>query len=59
MEKKKIEKSIESLEKQKEKHKEKIDTYEGVNYSLIDYWGKEIRRFEEEIEHLKDKLKKK
>ena len=51
--KKKIEKSIESLEKQIEKHKEKVKEYAGKNYALIEYWEKEIQTMEEE------KIKKK
>ena len=46
--KKKIEKGIESLEKQIEKHKEKVKEYEGKNYALIEYWEKEIQTMEEE-----------
>ena len=46
--KKKVEKSIESLEKQIEKHKEKVKEYEGKNYALIEYWEKEIRTMKEE-----------
>lgn len=59
MEKKKIAKSIESLEKQKEKHKNKIKSYEGKNYALIEYWEKEINSFDDKIDELKRKLKEK
>ncbi|MBS3078564.1 hypothetical protein J4218_00405 [Candidatus Pacearchaeota archaeon] len=37
MEKKKIKKSIESLEKQKQEHRAKIEDYAGKNYALLDY----------------------
>jgi hypothetical protein len=42
MDKKKRLKKIESLKKQKEKHREKIDSYKGKNDYLLDYWEKEI-----------------
>ena len=57
MEKKKTKKSIESLEKQKEKHREKISSYDGKNYALIEQWEKEIRSFDDKINELKRKLK--
>tara|TARA_Y100000310_G_scaffold150569_2_gene150054 strand:+ start:5250 stop:5426 length:177 start_codon:yes stop_codon:yes gene_type:complete len=56
MDKKKSLKKIKSLEIQKEKHKEKLKSYEGQNYALIEYWEKEIEQFEEEINEEKDKL---
>jgi vacuolar-type H+-ATPase subunit I/STV1 len=56
MDKKKRLKKIESLEIQIEKHKEKLKSYEGKNYTLADYWEKEIEQFEEAIEEEKDKL---
>ncbi len=56
MDKKKRKKKIESLKKQKEKHLKKIEMYEGKDYSLIDYWKKEIKDFDEEIEEEKEKL---
>ncbi len=59
MEKKKIKKSIESLEKQKEEHRGKINSYDGKNYTLIEYWEKEIRSFDDKINELKRKLKEK
>ncbi len=46
--KKKVEKSIDSLERQIEKHKEKVREYIGKNYALIEYWEKEIQTMEEE-----------
>lgn len=56
---KKIAKSIGSLEKQKDKHLEKINDYDGKNEFLIDYWKKEIKQFEDKIKELKEKLGKK
>ena len=56
MDKKKRKKKIESLKKQKEKHLKKIEMYKGKNYSLIDYWKKEIKDFDEELEEEKEKL---
>ncbi len=51
-------KKIESLNEQKEKHKDKIKSYAGKDYALLEYWKKEIERFEDETEEEKDKLKK-
>ncbi len=56
MDKKKRLKKIKSLEKQKERHKDKIESYEGRNYALLEYWEKEIERFEEDISEEKEKL---
>ena len=56
MDKKKRLKKITSLEIQKEIHKEKLKSYQGENYALMDYWEKEIKQFEEEIEEEKKKL---
>ena len=56
--KKKIEKGIESVEKEIEKHKDKIKNYEGKNYTLIEYWGKEIESMEKEKLRRKRILKK-
>ena len=55
MDRKKRKKKIESLEKQKDKHVEKIKSYIGKNYALMDYWEKEIERIEEEINEEKSK----
>ncbi len=60
--KKKIKKSIESLEKQKKKHEEKIKDYigsGGKDYSLIEYWEGEVGRFEKEKEKQEEKLARK
>lgn len=46
--KNKVKKSIESIEKQIEKHKEKIKDYEEKNYALLEYWEKEIESMEKE-----------
>ena len=56
MDKKKRLKKIESLKKQKEKHKEKINSYEGKNPYVIEYWEKEIKRFDDEISEETKKL---
>jgi hypothetical protein len=58
MKPKKIKQSIESLEKQKEKHLEKIETYDGKNPFLIEYWKKEINSFNYKIKELKERLEK-
>ena len=57
MDKKRRKKKIESLKKQKDEHLKKIQTYKGKNYALIDYWEKEIKNFEEEIEEEEERLK--
>ena len=44
----KIKKGIESIEKQIEKHRDKIKDYEGKNYALLEYWEKEIENMEKE-----------
>ena len=59
MEKKKIKKSIESLEKQRQEHSAKIEDYDGKNYALLDYWKKEINSFDNKIEELKRRLEEK
>jgi hypothetical protein len=56
MDKKKRLKKIESLKKQKEKHRGKIDSYKGKNPYLIAYWEKEIERFDAEISEEMRKL---
>lgn len=56
MDKNKRLKKIESLKKQKEKHKEKINSYEGKNPHTIEYWEKEIKRFDDEISEETNKL---
>ena len=55
--KKKIEKSVETIGKQIEKHKEKIKEYEGKNYALIEYWEGEIEAMEKEKVRRKRVLK--
>lgn len=56
MDKKKRLKKIKSLERQKEKHKEKMKEYSGRNYALLEYWEKEVERFEAEIEEEREKF---
>jgi|TARA_Y100000310_G_scaffold160325_1_gene160071 hypothetical protein len=57
--KKKIIKSIESLNKQKELHQEKLHkAHEDQNYDLVDYYEDEIERFKTKIEIAKRKLEK-
>ncbi|MEK6878177.1 MAG: hypothetical protein AABY22_01140 [Nanoarchaeota archaeon] len=56
--KRKIRRSIESLEKQKEIHEKKIEEYDGKKDFLKEYWGGEIRRFDKKIEEQRKKLKK-
>ncbi len=56
MDKKKRLKKIESLKKQKERHKKKINSYEGKNSYVIEYWEKEIKRFDDEISEETKKL---
>ena len=57
--KKRIKKGIESLNKRKEEHEEKIRDYAGRNDTLVDYWKGEIERFEKKIKERIDKLKRK
>lgn len=56
MDKKKRLKKIESLKKQRELHKEKISSYSGKKSYLIEYWEKEVERFDSEISEEKRKL---
>ncbi len=56
MDRKKREKRIKSLEKTREKHLEKIKTYEGKNYALREYWEREVERMVKEIKEEKEKL---
>ncbi|MBU1136546.1 MAG: hypothetical protein ABIG37_02395 [Nanoarchaeota archaeon] len=59
--KKRLEKQIIGLEKQSEKHKEKIKTEEGEKDTTHDYWKREIEEFEKrkrEREIMLKKLKK-
>ena len=55
--KKRIKKSIESFEKQIERHKDKIAEYSGEKDYLISYWEKEITTFEKEKKKAEKKLK--
>ena len=56
--KKKLKKSIESLQKQIEIHKEKIKQYSGPKEFLIDYWQKQIDEFEKQKKKRETKLEK-
>ena len=56
-EKRKIQKAIRIFEKLKKIHQEKIKK-EKRNYSVVDYWEKQIERFDEEIKKSKKKLNK-
>ena len=55
--KKRIKKSIESIEKLIKEHKNKIEEYDGKKDFLIDYWKKQVEVFEREKEKEKKKLK--
>ena len=48
--KKRIRKSIESYEKLIKEHKEKKDIYEGPKHYLKEYWEKQIKTFEKQVE---------
>lgn len=54
--KKKNTKAIESFEKLKKIHEEKIKR-EKRNYAVVGYWEKQIEKFDEEIKKNKRKLK--
>jgi len=56
MDKKKRLKKIESLKKQKDIHKEKISSYKGKKTYLMEYWEKEIERFDAYILEERKKL---
>ncbi len=57
--KKRLEKALESLEKQKDRHKEKIATEKGRKDTTKDYWKKELEKFEREIAKKKRLLDRK
>ena len=54
--KKKLKKSIESIELQQRKHQNKIENYKGKDYTLIPYWKKEIEQLEKKKGEQIDKL---
>lgn len=54
--KKKKRKKIKSLEKQKQEHIEKIEDYKGKDYTLPEYWEKEVKRIDREIDNGKEEL---
>ena len=56
--KKRIGKTIESYEKLIKEHKEKKKSYEGPGDYLREYWEKQIKTFEKEMEKQKKKLRK-
>jgi hypothetical protein len=56
--KKQIKKGIKSLEEQIEKHRNKIKSYEGKDYTLTPYWEKEIEMLEKEKQKKKKLLEK-
>ena len=56
---KQIKKRILGLERQKEKHEEKIKTLLGRKDTTKNYWKKEVERMNEEIKRLKTMLTKK
>lgn len=55
-EKRRIQKAIRSFEKLKKIHQKKIKR-ERRNYAVVNYWEKQIERFDEEIRKSKRKLK--
>jgi len=56
--KKQLEKRIEGLQKQIERHEEFVKYKEGRLDTTKDYWKKEIRRFENKKKLAEEKLKK-
>ena len=54
---KRLEKQIQGLKKQAEKHREKIETEEGRKDTTLYYWRAEIERFEERAKEREKKLK--
>ncbi len=57
---KRLEKQIQGLKEQIEKHREKLRTEKGRKDTTHDYWKKEIENFEEQVEEreeILDKLK--
>ena len=57
--KRKIKKSIQSLQKRIDEHKQKIAEYGGKNDYVKKYWEKEIGTYEKQKSEKEDKLKKK
>ena len=55
--KKKIKKSIESLDKQIREHEQKIRDYNGEDYTLVPYWKKEIEVRKKQKTEKEKKLK--
>jgi len=57
--KKKIKKAIESLDRQIREHEEKVKAYSGKDYTLSEYWKKEIEVRKKQKAEKERKLKKK
>ncbi|MBT3405315.1 hypothetical protein HN832_00500 [archaeon] len=55
---KRLEKQIQGLKKQIEKHKEKLINEFGRKDTTHDYWKKEIKQFEEQVEEREKMLDK-
>lgn len=53
---KQIEKRIKGLERQKQKHLEKIEILNGRKDTTKDYWKKEVARLVDEIDALEEEL---
>jgi hypothetical protein len=53
---KQLEKRRDGLKEQKERHIQKLKEFKGKNYTIPDYWTKEIERIGSEIEDIEEKL---
>jgi hypothetical protein len=56
--KRKIKKAIKSFDKRIEEHHNKINSYDGRDDTLIEYWEKEIKGYEKQKQNKKEKLEK-
>jgi hypothetical protein len=56
--KKRLEKQIKGLEKQKDIHKGKIKFEKRMSEGIMDYWEKEVVGFDEQIKKKEELLKK-
>ncbi|HLC31521.1 MAG TPA: hypothetical protein VJK51_02550 [Candidatus Nanoarchaeia archaeon] len=54
--KKRVVKSISSLQKRIDEHRKKIEEYDGSKSYLLDYWEKEISEFERRKKEKQKKL---
>ncbi len=52
-----LKKRIEGLERSKEEHRRKIESYAGSDGFLIEYWEKEIAQRDRELRELRRKLR--